>query len=127
IEGGELVVQNFISQPLTSLLFAVSVLIPLGINAFVFAGVVVLAFLLPKAASGQQFTVSTEPRVAWYRQFIDGYRFIMANRMLRTLWFFSTVLGIFGTAATASFVLFVLNRLGVPEALFGIFLLSGAV
>lgn len=128
IEGGELVVQNFVSQPITSLLFAVSVLIPLGINAVVFAVAVLLAFFLPKAASGQQFTnVSTEPRVAWYRQFVDGYRFIMANRMLRTLWFFSTTLGIFGTAATASFVLFVLIRLEVPEALFGVFLLSGAV
>ena len=128
IEGGELVVQNFVSQPFTSLLFAVSVLIPLGVNAFVFAGVVVLAFFLPKAASGQQYTnVSTEPRIAWYRQFVDGYRFIMANRMLKILWFFSTTLGIFTTAATASFVLFILDRLGVPEAFFGIFLLSGAI
>jgi Na+/melibiose symporter-like transporter len=128
IEGGELVVQNFVSQPLTSLLFAVSVVIPLGINALAFGVAVVLAFLLPKAASGRQYAeASGEPTVAWYRQFVDGYRFIMANRMLRTLWFFSTFVGIVSTAATASFVLFVLHTLEVPEALFGIFLLSGAV
>ena len=128
IEGGELVVQNFVSQPLTSLLFAVSVLIPLGVNAIVFGLAVVLAFLLPRVASGLQYTdVSAEPRVAWYRQFVDGYRFIISNRMLRTLWFFSTFVGIVTTAATASFVLFVLIKLEVPEAFFGVFLLSGAV
>jgi Na+/melibiose symporter-like transporter len=128
IEGGELVVQNFLSQPLTSLLFAVSVLIPLGVNVVVFGVAVVLAFLLPKAASGRQYAEAAgEPKVAWYRQFVDGYRFIIANRMLRTLWFFSTFVGIVSTAATASFVLFVLDTLEVPEALFGIFLLSGAV
>lgn len=128
IEGGELVVQNFLSQPFTSLLFAVSVLIPLGVNAVVFGVAVVLALFLPKAASGLQFTrASTEAPVAWYRQFVDGYRFIISNRMLRTLWFFSTFMGIMSTAATASFVLFVLRTLEVPETLFGIFLLSGAV
>jgi Na+/melibiose symporter-like transporter len=128
IEGGELVVQNFLSGPFTSVFFAVTVLIPLGVNAAVFAIAVVLAFYLPRAASGRQFDAPADtPKVAWYRQFVDGYRFIISNRMLRTLWFYSTFIGIAGTAATASLVLFVLTRLGVPEALFGVFLLSGAV
>jgi len=127
IEGGELVVQNFVSGPLTSALFAVSVLVPVGINGLVFALAGALALALPRAASGTQFTATDEPRVAWYRQFVDGFRFIMANRMLRTLWFFSTFGGIVSSAATATAVLFVLQTLGVPEALFGVFLLSGAV
>jgi Na+/melibiose symporter-like transporter len=128
IEGGELVVQNFLSGPFTSVFFAIAVLIPLGVNAAVFTLAVVLAFFLPRAASGLQFTAATDtPKVAWYRQFIDGFRFIIANRMLRTLWFYSIFIGIAGTAATASLVLFVLTRLGVPEALFGVFLLTGAV
>ena len=128
IEAGELVVQNFLSGPLTSALFAVSVLIPVGINGLAFALAGALALLLPKAASGTQFTAAgDEPRVAWYRQFVDGFRFIMANRMLRTLWFFSTFGGIMASAATATFVLFVLETLGVPEAFFGLFLLTGAV
>ncbi len=129
IEGGELVVQNFLSGPVTSALFAVSVLIPVGVNGLVFALAGALALLLPKVASGTQFTgaSSTEPRVAWYRQFVDGFRFIMANRQLRTLWFFSTFCGIVSSAALASFVLFVLDTLAVPEALFGVFMLSGAV
>lgn len=128
IEGGELVVQNFVSGPVTSVLFAVSVLIPIGINGLVFAFAGALALLLPQAASGSQFTdAAGEPRVAWYRQLVDGFRFIMANGMLRTLWFFSTFVGIVSSAASASYVLFVLDTLGVPEAFYGVFLLSGAV
>jgi MFS family permease len=127
IEAGELVVQNLLSGPFTSALFAVSVLIPLGTNAVVFAVAVVLALLLPKAASGRQFAATQdEPTVAWYRQFVDGFRFIIASRMLRTLWFFSTFIGICVSAATASFVLYLLGPLGLPEALYGVFLLTGA-
>jgi Na+/melibiose symporter-like transporter len=128
IEAGEQVVQNLLSGPFTSLLFAVSVLIPLGVNVGVFALAVVLALLLPKVASGKQFTAATElqPRVAWHRQFVDGYRFIMASRMFRTLWFFSTFTGMCISIATASLVLYLIQRLGLPESLFGVFMLSGA-
>lgn len=128
IEAGELVVQNFLAGPLTSLLFAVAVIIPLGINGLVFALAGALALALPKAASGRQFAqASDEPRVAWYRQFLDGFRFIVSSRMLVTLWLFSTFIGLASSAATASWVLFVLDRLDVPEGLFGVFMLSGAV
>ncbi len=129
IEAGELVLQNFVAGPLTSVLFAVSVLIPLGINGLVFALAGALALLLPSVASGRQFSQTTvgEPAVAWYRQFADGLRFILANRMLRTLWFLTTFIGLATSAATATFVLYLLERLGVPEAFFGVFLLSGAV
>ncbi|MBN9238641.1 MAG: hypothetical protein BGO97_03075 [Micrococcales bacterium 70-64] len=130
VEAGELVVQNFLSGPLTSALFAVSVLIPVGINGLVFALAGALALALPRAASGRQFAAtaeSDEPRVAWYRQFVDGFRFIAGNRQLVTLWLFSTFCGIVSSAALASFVLFVLDTLAVPEPLFGVFLLSGAV
>jgi Na+/melibiose symporter-like transporter len=127
IEGGELVVQNFIAGPLTSALFAVSVLIPLGINGLVFAFAGALALFLPRAASGRQFVREPRDEAPWHRQFVDGLRFILASPMLRTLWFFSTFCGLMTSAATASFVLFILDTLAVPEPLFGVFLLSGAV
>ena len=129
IEAGELVVQNFISGPLTSLLFAVSVLIPLGINGLVFALAGGLALALPKAASGRQFAeASDEPKVAWHRQFLDGFKFIVSSRMLVTLWLFSTFVGIVSTrlpppAGCCS----CWSGCSVPEALFGVFMLSGAV
>lgn len=129
IEAGELVVQNFLSGPFTSALFAVSVLIPLGANALVYAGAVVLAILLPRAAAGThlQAAAASGTRVAWHRQFADGFRFILASRMLTTLLALSTFIGLCYSAATASFVLYLLDRLALPEALFGVFMLTGAI
>jgi Na+/melibiose symporter-like transporter len=127
IEAGELILQNFLAAPLTSLLFGVAVLIPLGANIGFYALAVVLALLLPRVASGTQFTdLGGQPRPKWYTQFVDGYRFIMANRMFRTLWFFTTFIGLCFSAATAGIVLFVIKHEGLPPSLYGVFLLSGA-
>jgi Na+/melibiose symporter-like transporter len=127
IEAGELVVQNFLSGPFTSVLFAVSVLIPLGANVVVYAGAVILAVLLPKAAAGTHLGGQAEDRVPWHRQFADGFRFIFASRMLTTLLGLSTFIGLCVSAATASFVLYLLDRLALPEAFFGLFMLTGAL
>jgi MFS family permease len=132
IEAVELVVQNFLAGPFTSALFAVSVLIPLGVNAVAFAVAAGLALLLPGIASGRQHAAARAsmtggPESAWYRQFVDGYRFIVKSRMLVTLWLVSTVGGLAFAIGMASFVLFLLGPIGVPEAWFGVFMLSGAV
>jgi MFS family permease len=128
IEAGEIILQQFLAAPLTSLLFAVSVLIPLGANIGFYALAVILALLLPRQASGAQFTAVTDGvRPKWYLQFVDGYRFIMANKMFRTLWFFTTFTGLCFSAATASFILFLVKDAGLPAAFYGPFLLSGAV
>jgi Na+/melibiose symporter-like transporter len=128
IEAGELVLQNFAAAPFTSLLFAVSVLIPLGVNVGVYVLAVVLAIFLPRVASGVQFRdQGSAPRAPWRRELVDGFRFIMANRMLRTLWFFSTFTGLCFSAATGGVVLFLIERDGLPANLYGIFLLSGAI
>jgi Na+/melibiose symporter-like transporter len=128
IEAGELILQNFLAAPLTSLLFGIAVLIPLGANIGFYTLAVILALLLPKVASGKQFTdVGDAPRPKWYTQFVDGYRFIMANRMFRTLWFFTTFIGLCFSAATAGIVLFVIKHEGLPPSLYGTFLLSGAL
>jgi MFS family permease len=71
--------------------------------------------------------VGDEPRPKWYRQFVDGYRFIMANRMFRTLWFFSTFIGLCFSAATSGIVLFVIRHEHLPASLYGTFLLSAAL
>jgi Na+/melibiose symporter-like transporter len=127
IEGAETVVQNFVAGPVTSALFAVAVLIPLGANAAAYALAAVLAFALPAAASGRQFAVAKPAqREPWHRALAEGFRFIFGNRMLVKLLFLSTFIGLCFSAATASFVLFLVERLGLPEALFGAFLLTGA-
>ena len=145
IEAGELVVQNFLAVPLTSALFAVAVVIPLGIGALSYAVAGVLAFFLPAAAAGAHRAHRTrlhhtdepdEPgelaalapvRTTFARQLTDGFRFIMSHPMLRPLWFLSILIALFFAAAIATDVLFVLERLDVPEQWFGVFMLSGAV
>ncbi len=127
IEAAENVVQSFLAGPITSLLFAVTVLIPLGVNAAAFALAAALALFLPSVASGRQFAAaSTAPRVPWYRQLGDGYRFIFGNRMLTTLLFLTTFIGLMFSAATATFVLFVIDDQGLPEEWFGVFALTAA-
>lgn len=127
IEAGELVVQNFASAPFTSVLFAVAVLIPLGVNAAAFAVAGGLALFLPAAAAGaHRAAAATADHVPWRRQFVEGYRFIVANPMLRTLWLLSTFIGLCISTSTATWVLFVLDRLQVPEAWYGVFMLAGA-
>jgi Na+/melibiose symporter-like transporter len=127
IEGAELVVQNFAAAPITSVLFAVAVLIPVGGLVAAFGLAALLAVLLPTVASGRQFhDAAGGVTVPFRRQLADGWRFIIGNRMLRTLWFFSTSIAILFSAASATLVLFVLDTLEVPEAAFGAFLLAGA-
>ncbi|MFN4002205.1 MFS transporter [Microcella sp.] len=128
IEGAELVVQNFAAAPLTSALFAVAVLIPIGGLVAAFGLAALLAALLPAVASGRQFhAAATEPVVPFRRQLADGWHFIMGNRMLRTLWFVSIPVAILFSASGATLVLFVLDTLAIPEAGFGLFLLFGAM
>ena len=132
IEAGETVVLNFLSAPFTSVLFGISVLIPLGVNVAAYAVAIVLAVLLPVAASGRQFKAprvtgsDAPPREPWWKQFVEGFRFITANRMLVTLWLLSTFTGLAVSAATATLVLYLVQRVGLPPSLFGVFLLSGA-
>ena len=150
IEAGELVVQNFLAVPVTSALFAVAVVIPLGIGALSYAVAGVLAFFLPAAAAGahraRRRRVDDAPvaatgaphddagtpalpsvRATFAHQLTDGFRFIMSHPMLRPLWFLSILIALFFSAAIATDVLFVLERLDVPEQWFGVFMLSGAV
>ncbi|MDQ7991192.1 MAG: MFS transporter [Propionicimonas sp.] len=127
IESGELVTQQFLAGPISSAVFAVSVLAASGLPSVFYLAAGVLALLLPAAASGRQHAHADDARVPWYRQFADGWRFIIGHRMLVILWLVSTASGICLSMATSSAVLFVLGPLGVPEALFGLFMMSGAV
>ncbi|SME88517.1 transmembrane secretion effector [Cellulosimicrobium cellulans J34] len=130
IEAGEITVQNFLAQPLTSALFAVAVVVPLGTGAAAYAVAGALALFLPAVAAGEHRTPGpdgAEAAPAWFRQLGDGFRYLWAHPTLRPLWILSTVVALCFSAATATTVLYVLDVLGVPEAWYGTFLLVGAV
>lgn len=125
LEAGEWVMQSFVAQPFTSLTFAISRLFPLVVNLIGFAAAGIMALLLPEHAKGT--SSSPQELVPWYRQLADGWRFLRGNRMLMTMWLTSTGMAVAAQLAVASMVLFVLGPLGIPEAWFGVFMLSGAV
>ena len=126
IEAGEQIVQTFAAAPLTSALFAVSVLIPLGLNGAVYAVAAALALFLPMAASGRDRPPHADDALPWRQQYGAGWQFLRGNPMLLRLWLLSTAVGLFFSIGTAVFALYAIERLGLPEALFGAFILTGA-
>ncbi|WP_369370199.1 MFS transporter [Promicromonospora sp. Populi] len=138
IEATEIVVQQFVSQPLTSWLLALSAVWALGLNTAAYAVAGGLALALPAIASGVAGRRrSTEPSApdadqgtarttGWRAELVAGFRFIWADSMLRPLWIVSVLIGVCWAAITSTLVLFILERLDVPEAWYGTFLLAGA-
>jgi MFS family permease len=164
IEATEIVVQQFLSQPLTSWLLAFSAVWALGLNTAAYAVAGGLALTLPAVASGlagRRFGRATagrgaesgrdtapgsdaEPTAApeapdgarvsgaasmvtgWRTELVAGFRFIWDSAMLRPLWVVSVLIGLCHAAITSTLVLFILERLDVPEAWYGTFLLAGA-
>ncbi len=160
IEAAEIVVQQFLSQPLTSWLLAFSAAWALGLNTAAYAVAGGLALTLPAVASGiaarpfgrrrtarrgtepaadaeagpdspraheAEQGSSAAPAAGWRAELVAGFRFIWASAMLRPLWIVSVLIGICHAAITSTLVLFILERLDVPEAWYGTFLLAGAV
>jgi len=159
IEATEIVVQQFLSQPLTSWLLAFSAVWALGLNTAAYAVAGGLALSLPPVASGmagRRFggrtgclggrieledaastsapgvpdgaqASGTDSMVAgWRAELVAGFRFVWGSAMLRPLWVVSVLIGLCHAAITSTLVLFILERLDVPEAWYGTFLLAGA-
>lgn len=157
IEATEIVVQQFLSQPLTSWLLAFSAAWALGLNAAAYAVAGGLALALPAVASGiaarrrraepaagpttvepadgptavepadEPDQDEPAPTPGWRAELVAGFRFIWASAMLRPLWIVSVLIGICHAAITSTLVLFILERLDVPEAWYGAFMLAGAL
>ncbi|MFI2361293.1 MFS transporter [Promicromonospora sp. NPDC019610] len=153
IEATEIVVQQFLSQPLTSWLLAFSAAWALGLNAAAYAVAGGLALALPAVASGiaarrrraepaagpaaaepgaepaadADQDGGPAPAAGWRAELVAGFRFIWASAMLRPLWIVSVLIGICHAAITSTLVLFILERLDVPEAWYGTFMLAGAL
>lgn len=127
IEVGDQVAQNFAAAPITSLLFAVSALIPLGSNAALFAIAAGLALALPRIAGRHGADGSGGEQRGVRYLLLSGLAFIRSDRRLLTLWLFSVLIGFCFAAATSNVALFAIDGLGLPRELYGVFLLTGAI
>ncbi len=132
IETSEQVVQQFAAAPITSLLFGVSALIPLGAGAAAFA----LSVLLPRQASGRADAAAHpdaddaphgDDALPWHRQLSSGWRFLRGHRVLMTLWLFSVATGMSFQVALGVYPIYAVDRLGLPEEFYGVLLLVTAV
>jgi predicted MFS family arabinose efflux permease len=123
--GGAMVAQQMVAGPLGGWLFVVAAALPFGADAALLAlGAGVLA-LVPGAyragADGPRRPRSVR------RELLDGLRWLMTQRMLRTMALLIGLLNVTLTAALAVLVLLARERLGLGSVGYGLLFTSLAV
>lgn len=122
LQGVELLAQGFVAPPLASGLFALMASAAFGVNVACYA----LAVLLLFSVRGT-YRPSGDRRTSMVRAMGDAIRYIRGHAMHRALLSVVVVLGFSNAMGTALVVLWTREVLGVSEAAFGFFVLSGAV
>ncbi|MGW9350431.1 MFS transporter [Nocardiopsis flavescens] len=120
--------QDFVGAPLAGLLFVVAAALPLAVNSGAYLLGALILMGLPSAARRAAPAVSAPAvRPSLAADIGEGLRFVYTDRALRGLVVFSAVVNLAAGAQAAVLVLVVRDHLGMPEALFGVFLAVGAV
>lgn len=124
--AAELTGQEFIGPPLGSALVAVGVALAFVTPAALWAVAVGMLLLV----KGRFRVKRTGPATTMRAEIAEGVRFLWGNRLLRR---FALMVGASNFATQAAFAVFVLyavgpgSHLGLPEAAFGLLLISTAV
>ena len=116
--GGATVAQQMVAGPLGGLLFAVAAALPFVANAATFAvSAVVLTLVAGSYRAGGE-----RPRGArsLRGEVLDGLRWLMAQRLLRTMALLIGLLNVTLTAALAVLVLLARDRLGLGSVGYGL-------
>jgi MFS family permease len=114
--------QQFIGPPVGSFLFAVAAAVPFGINAASFAGSAALIATLPRG--GPQRAAEHPPMFAAIR---DGLRWLLGNRLLRTLAVLLAVNTFCFSMGTSTLVLLATRTLHISADGYGVLLAAAAV
>jgi MFS family permease len=121
----ELIMNQFVGPPLGGILVGISIPLALGGSA---AGFGLAAIGLTLIAGS--FRAKREgPQVGMLREIAEGWRFVVGDRLLRTLAIMVGVMNLAGNAVWAVFVLYALDPgpMGLSEAGFGILITTLAV
>ncbi len=116
----ELAANTFIGTPIGSILFAIGLAVPFGVDAATFTVAAALVFTIRG-----NFNPNTQPRhesASLYAEVRTGMRWLWRNPLLRTI---AITLGLSNLAfqmPQAVFVLFAQDELGVSETGFGVLL-----
>jgi MFS family permease len=114
--GGTQVMQNMVAGPLGGFLFLLAAAIPFAVNAGTYALSAVLVGLLAGSYRG-----AAEPaaRRSVRAEVAEGFRFLLSQRLLRTMTLLIGLLNVTLTAALAVLVLLANERLGLNEVGYG--------
>jgi len=120
--AAEMAANTFIGTPIGSVLFAVAIWLPFGIDAATFAFSVLM--VLPIRGSFRAVDRATLPdlRSSLVRETRDGMRWLWKHPLLRSLALALGLSNLGFQVAQAVFVLFAEERLGIGERAFGLLL-----
>lgn len=120
--GAEIVANNFVGPPLAGLLLGLAFALPFFVNAGTFAIAAALVFALTGQFAPKGKT--TSGRIAWRAEIGEGVRWLWRHHLLRSLAILLGATNLLTTAATAVYVLFAQEVLGLDATTFGL-LMSG--
>ncbi|GAA4524846.1 MFS transporter [Amycolatopsis samaneae] len=126
LTGGVTLMQNMIAGPLGGFLFVVAASIPFFVNAATYAASAILIGLVtgayraerrpPDAADG----AGAPPRRSVRHELAEGFRWLLRQRLLRTMVILIGLLNLTLVAATAVLVLLAKERLGLDSVGYGL-------
>lgn len=126
LEIGAMVVGEMVGSPLSGMLFVVAMAIPF-VGGNVGIGIaLILVLLIPGTFKAAVPTIG-EARVSMLADMKFGIKYLYEDKRLLKLVLFTTAVGFWFTASSSTYVLFLLDVLKVPTAVFGILMLSGAI
>ncbi|MCW3842510.1 MFS transporter [Micromonospora yasonensis] len=114
--GGTQVMQNMVAGPLGGFLFLVAAAIPFAVNAGTYALSAVLVGLVAGTYRG---SVATDARRSVRAEVAEGFRWLLSQRLLRTMTLLIGLLNVTLTAALAVLVLLATDRLGLGSVGYG--------
>ena len=107
--------RQFLGPPLGALLFSIAAALPLWACTLTFAGSALLASRIRTRTSP-----AVRPARSMRADIAEGVRWLVANRLLRTLSLLAGVANLANFMAMATFVLFARELLGVSDAQYGV-------
>ncbi|MFE0021284.1 MFS transporter [Amycolatopsis sp. NPDC059021] len=128
--GGVTLMQHMIAGPLGGFLFVVAASIPFFVNAATYAVSAILIALVTgvyRAERRPPDTAAVAPPRSVRRELAEGFRWLMGQRLLRTMVTLIGLLNLTLTAATAVLVLLARERLGLDSVGYGLLFTCMAV
>ncbi|WP_446214990.1 MFS transporter [Micromonospora sp. IBHARD004] len=124
--GGTTLAQGMIAGPLGGFLFVLAASIPFGVNAATYA---LSAVLIGLVAGSYRAGSGPEPggRRSARAEVVEGFRWLMSQRLLRTMTLLIGLLNVTLTAAIAVLVLLATQRLGLGSVGYGVLFTCMAV